>query len=63
MIGFSASIGTNMLPGEATSSAAASPTNREPIPTSLPSRSIRAAPAKAGCGGVVNRASGRRYSQ
>ena len=45
--------------GEATSSAAASPTNSEPIPTSLPSRSIRAAPAKAGCGGVVEQGVGQ----
>ena len=62
-IGGSRSIGTNMLPGVPLPSPAASPTISEPMPSSLPSREISAAPLQAGCGGVVKIASSSRYSQ
>ena len=61
--GYSLSIGTNMLPGKFTPSAAASLTSSEPIPTSRSSLLIRAAPAKFSKGGAVNMACSSRYSQ
>ncbi len=62
-IGFSTSIGTNMLPGSCVSPAVASRTISEPTPTSLRSRldERRAAPVRVG--GEVKIACSSRYSQ
>ena len=56
------STGTNMLLGDV-SPLRASFTTSEPMPTSLPSRLISAAPLHSGWAGTVKRASSSRYSQ
>ena len=62
-IGFSASIGTNMLPGSLGSSVVASRTTSEPTPTIVPLRSTSAAPLQPVVGGLVKIASSSMYSQ
>jgi len=62
MDAFRRSIGTNMLPGSL-EPGAASLTISEPMPRSLPSGPISAAPLQLSSGGAVKMASSRRYSQ
>ena len=62
-IGFSASIGTNMLPGICGSSAVASRTISDPTPTIVPRRSTSAAPLQPVVAGMVKIASSSMYSQ